>query len=405
MRGSARRPKPSVRAARPDPVPDFSGLPGLTHVAAAVSGGSDSMALLRLLDQARRTASLFPKITVLTVDHGLREAAAAEAAKVQGWCAALGLPHQTLRWEGEKPLAGIQARARRARYDLMSAWCRSNDAQALLTAHTMDDQAETVLMRLARTNSPDSLAGIPARGQWAGLPLLRPLLGMRRAALRRLLQAAGQNWIEDPSNEDPRYERVRIRRTLAEDEAQIERLAALAKTSAETVERLDNACNRWIAIHLTEDDWGYCHAPRQALEGLPAALVQRILGRIIRHYGGGTGTPEREELVRLAQWMGTEGPLRRTLAGAVLGKRRDRFWVAREAARIEADPVLVGRGGQVVWDHRFVIRAPSGSEVRKVSGVHPAQAEGVPVHARLSYPEVVVPQGHAQVAFLRLISS
>ncbi len=363
------------------------------------------MALLRLLDEARRTHSPFPKISVLTVDHALREAAAAEAQKVKGWCDALGLPHETLRWEGEKPLAGIQARARRARYDLMSGWCRAHDAEALLTAHTMDDQAETVLMRLARTTSPDSLAGIPARGQWAGLPVLRPLLGMRRAVLRRYLQAVGQNWTEDPSNEDLRFERVRIRRSLAEDEAQIERLAALARSSAETVERLENACNRWIAVHLEENDWGYCHAPRKALEGLPFALVQRILGRIIRHYGGGTGTPEREELARLAHWMGTDGPLRRTLAGAVLGKRRDRFWVAREAARIDAEPVRIGRGGQVVWDHRFVIRAPSGSEVRKASGAHRVPTEGIPVHARLSYPEVVAAGGETEVAFLRLISS
>lgn len=408
MPGSGPRPKPSVPAARPDRSPDFSGLARLSHVAAAVSGGSDSMALLRLLHEALQGRSSFPSISVLTVDHGLRAASAAEAVMVKGWSAALGFRHETLRWEGEKPLAGIQARARRARYDLMSAWCRENGAEALLTAHTMDDQAETVMMRLARTISPDSLTGIPARGQWAGLPVLRPLLGMRRAALRRYLQSAGQNWIEDPSNEDQRFERVRIRRRLVDEDGQTERLAALAEASAETVERLDKACNRWIAAHLVEEDWGYCHASRQALDGLPAALARRIFGRIIRHYGGGRHAPEREELARLAAWLGTDGPLRRTLAGTVIGKRRERFWVAREAARIDPDPVPVGRGGQIVWDQRFVVRAPDGSVVRKVSVPGIAREGSVPVHARLAYPEVVPPHNvdaEIQIAFLRLISS
>src|SRR5690606_12644273 len=106
------------------------------------------------------------------------------------------------------------ARARQARYDLMNDWCRANGATVLMTAHTLDDQAETVLMRLARTSSLDSLAGIPKLGQWQGLKVFRPLLGERRETLRQYLRALGQEWIEDPSNDDPRFERVRIRKIM-----------------------------------------------------------------------------------------------------------------------------------------------------------------------------------------------
>ena len=125
----------------------FVALRSERHIALAVSGGSDSMALLRLAEQWSKKNSV--KISALTVDHGLRAEAAAEARQVADWCATLSLNHHTLRWEGVKPKTGLQAKARVARYDLMGDWCVSNGVSYLLTGHTMDDQAETVLMRQA----------------------------------------------------------------------------------------------------------------------------------------------------------------------------------------------------------------------------------------------------------------
>jgi len=190
-----------VPAAPPDIAADFSALQAERHVALAVSGGSDSIAMMRLAADWARTNHPGLVLSVLTVDHGLRPEATGEAVRVGQWAAEMGLPHQLLRWTDEpKPVSGIQARARAARYGLMAAWCRSNEAGALLTAHTLDDQAETVLMRLSRTMSPESLAGIHPVGGWEGLPLLRPLLRVRRQALRDWLASVGQAWIDDPSN-------------------------------------------------------------------------------------------------------------------------------------------------------------------------------------------------------------
>ncbi len=163
----------------------FAALRDERHIAVAVSGGSDSMALLRLAEQ---WAHHRIKISVLTVDHGLRSEAAAEAVKVAEWCALLGLEHHILRWEGAKPKTGLQAKARAARYDLLSAWCKTNGVTYLLTGHTMDDQAETVLMRQQRTDTAESLAGIWETAVWDGVNVFRPLLGQSRADLRAVSQ-------------------------------------------------------------------------------------------------------------------------------------------------------------------------------------------------------------------------
>ncbi|MBM3519829.1 MAG: tRNA lysidine(34) synthetase TilS, partial [Alphaproteobacteria bacterium] len=194
-------------AARPDLHTIFQPIAALGHVALAVSGGSDSMAMLRLATEWRDEFRRDCKLSVLTVDHGLRPGSAAEAEKVAARARGLGLDQATLHWAGSRGGAGLQARARKARYDLMASWCREQGAEALLTAHTLDDQAETVLMRLSRTASIDSLAAIRGDGHWAGTRLVRPLLAVRREALRAYLTAIGQGWIEDPSNGDPRFER------------------------------------------------------------------------------------------------------------------------------------------------------------------------------------------------------
>ena len=148
----------------------FAALRGERHIAVAVSGGSDSMALLRLAEQWSQHQI---KISVLTVDHGLRPEAAAEAVKVSEWCAPLGLEHHILRWEGSpKPKTGLQAKARAARYDLLSNWCKANGVAYVLTGHTMDDQAETVLMRQQRTDTAESLAGIWETAVWGGVKIV-----------------------------------------------------------------------------------------------------------------------------------------------------------------------------------------------------------------------------------------
>lgn len=385
-------------------------------MALAVSGGSDSMALLRLVHAWTVVQEQPPEITVLTVDHGLRIGSGAEASRVAGWAGALHRSHVILLWQGDKPATGIQAKARKARYDLMAQWCRANAADALLTAHTMEDQAETVLMRLKRTDSADSLAGIPAQGQWNGLPVLRPLLALRRQDLRDYLSSIGQDWIEDPSNCDQRFERVRVRETIAGMEGSalsIERLSALAQSSARTVLLLERCAAQWISMWVEESNAGVCHVPYEPFHPLPAALRQRILSRIIMNYGGGRLKPERDELQRLARWLtgAAEGSQPRcTLAGAILGKRKAKFWVTREAARIDAAPQIVPESGEMLWDGRFAIMAPEGSRVGPAGNIPLDLGDDVPIFARRAYPIVTVPQddagsGATNVTFQRLRAS
>ncbi len=156
------------------------------RLALAISGGGDSLALMHLAARWAKRLLIPPALHVLTVDHGLHPESAAVAASVYEKAAALGLPCTVLRWEGEKPATGIEEAARQARYALMADWCRAHEA-ALVTAHTLDDQAETLLMRLARGSGLDGLAAMRPRGHVPGapdVPLLRPLLSVSRARLR-----------------------------------------------------------------------------------------------------------------------------------------------------------------------------------------------------------------------------
>ena len=182
-------------------------------IAIAVSGGSDSMALLLLLREwcANRHVTL----TALTVDHCLRDASGTEAAQVTAWCATLGVTHVVLPWAMGASQRGLsrspQAAARTARYDLLSGWCRANGYASLCVAHHADDQIETFFLRLARGSGVDGLAAMAPNSRRAGIDILRPLLSFRKDALEATCVAAGQGWVEDPSNGSRKSTRVRFR--------------------------------------------------------------------------------------------------------------------------------------------------------------------------------------------------
>lgn len=340
----------------------FADLNHLSHVAVATSGGSDSLALLFLLDDWRRTHTGRPAITALTVDHGLREGSAGEALRVKGWALRRGIPHRTLRWDGAKPSSGIQAKARAARYNLMTAWCRMAGASHLLTAHTRDDQAETVLMRLRRTVSIDSIAGILPETAWNGIILRRPLLAAGRAELRAFLRSLGQEWIEDPSNADPRFERVRIRQMMPELAARgigADRLAVLAAEARAAADALAAAAAGWLRMQAREYPEGYAEVPLQSLVALEPEVRVRAIGGLVRRYGSGKGAAP-AELADVAAWLSSGGPPRRTLGGAMLARRHSALIVGREAGRIAASPVPVPEQGRLIWDGRFMIDGPAG---------------------------------------------
>ena len=170
-------------------------------LAVAVSGGGDSMALAILADQWARDRG--GAVTALIVDHALRPGSADEAAMAGRWLKARRIARQVLVWSGPKPGTGRQEAAREARYALLTDWCRSKGVLHLLLAHHLEDQAETLLLRLGRGSGADGLAAMAALAESAALRFCRPLLGTAPARLRAFLEAEGQPWIEDPSNRDP----------------------------------------------------------------------------------------------------------------------------------------------------------------------------------------------------------
>ena len=181
-------------------------------IAVATSGGADSLALVLLADAWSRACG--GRVVALTVDHGLRPESADEARTVGGWLSSVGIEHIVLPWRCGAPTSGVQARARAARYKLLETWCVGAGVLHLLLGHQQDDQAETYLMRRRRPRGY-GLAGMAAIVERRGVRLLRPLLGVPRARIEAALRRRGQPWIEDPSNRDDRYERVRVRALAA----------------------------------------------------------------------------------------------------------------------------------------------------------------------------------------------
>ena len=243
----------------------------------AVSGGSDSLALLLLAAAARPG-----RIEAATVDHGLRPEARMEAAVVAQTCERLGVPHAVLTatW-GELPETAIQERARRQRYRLLSYWAEERRLGALVTAHHADDQAETLLMRLARGAGVRGLAAMRARSVTTGshVRLIRPLLGWRRSELEQICTDSGVAPAADPSNEDERFERVRVRRALAQEEWLDP--AAVARSAANLADA-DTALD-WAA----RVEWkSAVHEKRGTIlyrpGDTPSEIVRRIVARIIR---------------------------------------------------------------------------------------------------------------------------
>jgi tRNA(Ile)-lysidine synthase len=378
----------------------FAALRDQRHIALAVSGGSDSMALLRLADQwSNKTV----KISVLTVDHGLRPEAAAEAAKVAEWSVGLGLEHHTLRWEGVKSNTGLQAKARAARYDLLSRWCRANDVTFLLTGHTLDDQAETVLMRQARTDTAESLAGIWETADWDGVKVFRPLLGQSRADLRAYLTSLGQPWIDDPSNLDRRFERVRVRQALAQEgrpDLQKIELADIAERAGRAARALALATEQWLNGQLTSYPEGYGAIPRTGFCELDPVLQRRVLQQLLLIYGAGNRA-EPGELDYLAKWVMEHGISRRTLGGGMLACRHSSVLIGREWARISPDPVVIPESGEILWDGRFLIKAPPNAQVVAVGRLHGiVRREDIPSFVQQSLPAVILGDGGAIIPHL-----
>lgn len=284
----------------------------------AVSGGPDSLALLLLAQDAYRG-----RVHAATVDHGLRPEAREEAARVGRLCADLAIPHATLTVAVPDARDGVQGEARTARYRALAKWAAGNAIPLLLTGHHADDQAETMVMRLQRGAGIAGLSGIRPVRREDGLLVVRPLLGWSRAELAAIVEAAGIEAVDDPSNRDPRYDRSRMRAFLAANpQFRPGRLARSAAALGEANDALDWTAGRLAAERLAGRD-GECCLDAAAL---PRELRRRLLHEAIRRLDPDwTGAEDVEGLLTALESGGA------ATLGTILASAKGEIWRIRPA--------------------------------------------------------------------------
>jgi tRNA(Ile)-lysidine synthase len=313
-------------------------------VAVGLSGGGDSTALLLLTEAYCRSRG--GHVVALTVDHRLRPESADEAEQVAAFCRERGIEHHVLTWRHGAITTGIQARARQARYRLMTGWCRDHGILHLALAHNRNDQTETREMRRSRTGNGPGIAGMPLVRLEDGVRILRPMLEVPGADLRRWLSGRRVGWIDDPSNTDRRFERIRVREDGAAGNT-------CPDDAAEARAGLEREAALLAAANLDCSPLGYARLRIAVLEEKgdgPAFLLTGVIAAI----SGAT--------YRLPLRRGTDIALRlrsdggRMTAGGCLLRRKDGVvTICREYARAPMTS-LSALGGGTSWDGRFRLR-------------------------------------------------
>ncbi|MGB3336555.1 MAG: tRNA lysidine(34) synthetase TilS [Devosia sp.] len=337
----------------------FAAVAGEPAIALAVSGGADSLALMLLAQRWAVSLAAGPRLVVYSVDHELRPEAAEEVAMVLVAAGKLGLAARGLAWTGAKPATGVQDAARTARYRLMGAAMAEDGATVLLTAHHLQDQAETVLMRMAHGSGIEGLKGMTSMAVVEGVRVHRPLLGVDPSALRAVVDAAGLAPAVDPSNIDPHYERVRWRRAVPE-------LAALGLDAgavalfADRMAEADAAIAQMADGCFTEivrlDGFGAARIELAALVGLSPAISTRLLSRVLNIVGGRQKPRALGQVERLRQTIAEAGLAKATtVLGCVIRIKDGAVAVAREPGRSLPSDALLAPHGELVWDERFRI--------------------------------------------------
>ncbi|WP_457648109.1 tRNA lysidine(34) synthetase TilS [Profundibacter sp.] len=326
----------------------------------AVSGGSDSTALLHLMHQWAGGAGV--TLHAVTVDHGLRDAAAGEAKSVARMCAGLGIDHSTLHWTDWDGKGNLQDQARRARYRLIAGWARERGIEMIALGHTVEDQAETFLMRLARGSGVDGLSGMATRRKSDGVTWVRPVLLQRRQDLRDYLQRHGIGWIDDPTNEDERFDRVKIRKAmqvLADLGLDAERLAGTAQDLQIARIALEHQTKE-AAERIATVENGDVVLDRAQYRRLPKEISARLFSHALCRVSSAEYRPRRMALID-AEYSADIGKAS-TLHGCLITANKDEIRITREHQAVK-DTVCPT---DEIWDNRWLLIGPheTGLELR-----------------------------------------
>ena len=339
----------------------FAGLDPQGIVLVAVSGGSDSLALLLLANAWAQPKAI--TLHAVTIDHGLRPEAAAEAAFVAAVCDGLGIDHTTLAWDGIKPPTGLAQAARQARYALIEDFALDIGCDLVLAGHTADDQNETVLMRVRRLGLESGPAkrslgrGLAGMARQSVLPggtvMARPLLGISRQRLRIYLGSFPQSWVEDPTNLDVTYERVRIRQELSAAPALADAVAGFSNTMLRWRTLLSRDAAVLLSHHAAVKPGPVLRFDLDAALAAPLPIVVHAIQVLLAVSGGGEHLAPRYKVEALAAGFASGDTGRMTLAGAVVERDGTGLRFYRELRHI--DSCFVETGETVLWDGRMEI--------------------------------------------------
>lgn len=323
-------------------------------IAVAVSGGGDSLALAVLMQEWVKARG--GELLALTVDHGLRSGSAQEAEAVQKLLRERDIPGDVLMWGGDKPETGIQEKAREARYDLLLNACRARKFPFLAVAHNQEDQIETFWMRLAHGSGLDGLTGIAPFRVKGGVTIIRPVLSFPRQILRDTCLHHGIQWIEDPSNENEKFLRVKLRgfeEVLAEEGLTPHRILQTLQKLEEARESLRWAAAEALKACASFYPEGHASLKISEWKKFPSDVQRRVLTQILSAVSGGGGYLVGYEALKKTRLGLLDSDFAgKTLSGCeIFSGRGKNVWVAREPSAVEG---RIPAGEGVVWDGRFI---------------------------------------------------
>jgi tRNA(Ile)-lysidine synthase len=335
-------------------------------IAAAVSGGPDSMLMCYMAQNFCRDNNI--ELHVVIVDHMLRDESSTEAKKVSDFLKGQGIIVHILRWEGDKPSSNIQAIARKERYKIISSYCKDNGIYHLITGHHADDQAETVFMRIMRGSGIDGVSGIKEDSCIEGISVIRPMLSIYRDQIVSAIKEMGWHYVEDPSNKNEKFSRVKVRNFLSQPQWEFmkSKLVLLGKNAGRSRRYLDQQTNLFL-----KESWMCCSAGTYSISidvllEIHEEIALRSLCRVLMHVGGSHVPTRLAQLERIYTDLRLNTWKDRTLFGCLIRIRKGNLIVIREWEDIPSFTPLPA-GAEVLWDGRFIIKSNVDGYVKKLS--------------------------------------
>ena len=337
-------------------------------IALAVSGGPDSTAMMQIAALSKKLKN--NNVTVIVVDHGLREESKNEANIVGQNAKLLGFKFKILKWDGVKPKTRIQEIARKTRYKLMTSWCKKKGIEKLFLAHHLDDQVETFLMRLGKGSGVDGLAVMNYVTEISSLKLVRPFLEIPKTRFIKILSITNLEWISDPSNFSSDYKRSRIRKILpilSKEGINSKQIGLVIKRMRSAKDALNTQTNILLKKYLSNVDNVAYFLNKELLKDVKEKeILLRVLEKIFMNISGSIYPPRRNKLENIISWILKNNNIKaKTLTGVVVRKRKSELIFYREPddcyKSVNIRP-LTSRYS--CWDDRFFLKANKSNDLQ-----------------------------------------